>query len=86
MAALNDGSASCACFLKIWLEEIGYDPCYRIAFGCLADGSVDGRYKIGAVVLLMGPRISWGVTSMQPTAIGKCCQGEGGGGGGGVLR
>ena len=54
MAALNDSSASRACFLKIRLEEIGCDPCYRIAFGCLADGSVDGCYKIGTVVRLIG--------------------------------
>ena len=52
MAALNDSSASRVCFLKIQLEEIGCDPCYRIAFGCLADGSVGGRYEIGAVVRL----------------------------------
>ena len=44
---IKDSSACRVCFLKLRLEEIGSDPCYRRAFGCLADGNVGGRYKNG---------------------------------------
>ena len=71
MATLKNSSACRVCFLKLWLEEIGSDPCYRRAFGCLADGNVGGRYKNGPRGSYEGARIKWGVTSMHPTAFGE---------------
>ena len=64
-------SACRVCFLKLSLQEIGSDPCYRRAFGCLADGNVGGRYKNGPRGSYEGARMKWGVTSMHPKALGE---------------